>query len=178
MIRTLITFSRDVLSSCERYNDCFVHFEMDFKITNVIALAFISINLFIPFIPTRVFSQLSYSGLEGILLNNKSHVFDYELSKTRCFQTRFSHHFSPNFFFRRSTLSIVEKIVSFFRIVFNCTCFELKLERTEFVPRKRTQDDGWQSGREPFVRLSKSRKCGNANNPRIVKVCLKAKRRF
>lgn len=98
--------------------------------------------------------------------------------KTRCFQTRFSHHFSPNFFFRRSTLSIVEKIVSFFRIVFNCTCFELKLERTEFVPRKRTQDDGWQSGREPFVRLSKSRKCGNANNPRIVKVCLKAKRRF
>lgn len=44
MIRTLITFSRDVLSSCERYNDYFVHFEMDFKITNVIALAFIPIS--------------------------------------------------------------------------------------------------------------------------------------
>lgn len=36
---------------------------------------------------------------------------------------------------------------------------------TNRVPRKRTQDDGWQSGRERFVRISKSRKCGNANNP-------------
>lgn len=54
MIHTLITFSRDVLSSCERYNDYFVHFEMDFKITNVIALAFIPISLFpFPFVSSR-----------------------------------------------------------------------------------------------------------------------------
>lgn len=43
---------------------------------------------------------------------------------------------------------------------------------------KKTQDDGWQSDRERFVRLSQSRKCGDANNRRIVKVSLKAKRRF
>lgn len=49
----------------------------------------------------------------------------------------------------------------FFRIAFDCT-LRTKLDR---VPRKRTQDDGWQSGRERFVRISKSRKCGNANNP-------------
>lgn len=70
---------------------------MDFKITNVIALAFISINLFIPFIPTRVFSQLSYSGLEGILLINKSHIFDYELSENALFSNEIFTPFLSKF---------------------------------------------------------------------------------
>lgn len=98
---------------------------MDFKITNVIALAFISINLF-PFILTRVFSQLSYSGLEGILLINKSHIFDYELSENALFSNEIFTPFLSKFLL--SSIDFVDRRKD--RFLFS-HCLQLYLLRTQ-----------------------------------------------